>query len=1613
MSFDPIICGFDPNWENIGPNGLPGYFEDYGVGSAGAAGVGQIHRLAIDPGYGVSNQILYAASSFGGLWRSDNDGESWQIWHTDILPISSVADIVINPNNGNQMYIATGYADMGMVYWSSNWSHINPIFTIGIYRSLDGGYTWQSVDVANFLDFFPDGGTCREMEINTSNPNEIFIATSNGVFKVNDAFSANPTIEQLLEGNGSPLYDIRGVELKPGTNGQELFASGTDIFYSDSAGASWQSFTDSTNFNWPSTIDFECQRINIATCESASDNLYVYIYGEEFDIVSNKIVPCIYIYKYQNSNWNQLYHLNDPFGREVSATWLDIEVSPTDPNLILFGRTCLHLSQNGANFSYESQYSGDGHHADIHDIEFVSVGSGLAEEKVFIANHGGVSMFEVSTKNFTYKYEGLECAKIWSLDQSDFNKSQYVLGLQDCASQIYLANSSGNKWYTVHGGDGYAARFNPSQPNQYFTSSGDNKLYAFNSYGTNPIWVDESNYIPIDLPNSPDKTIVTKTFPVIQNADDNSTIFGFSQLYKRKVNYTQGDESWDDVWEIESNLHDYLPSSWKRQITEAEQAESNPDYFYLITGGTQNLSLPSHLFKSTRGLTQGSINPGVFEEIVYPGQNDGTILTDIAISPYDEQEIWISYTGYDSLYRIYYSTNGGSSFENANLSGTLPLLPVNALVYQKGTNGRIYAGTDAGVYVRNTSNGNWEKYGDFPNVRVTEMEIDYVNIRLIAATFGRSLFTGDLMRSDFIHRQHITKSAIWNYSRAMEHDLVIDPGVTLRLKGELRMHKDRRIMVSKGACLIVDGGTITTADPQTYWKGIEVCGDRSLPQIPPSNQGTLVLKNGATIKNAICAVKTYRIIDNERGVMDPQSSGGVIAARDAIFFNNKRDVRMIDYPHWNRSYFYDCEFTDATAEAPGADPDYNISLTGIDGIKIRGCTFTYSPFMGDAHAGKGIYSHNSTVYIDHDCTVGYIPCDQFKPTTFTNLEYGIYATASSTIPFVDIQHCEFNNTNRAIFLSGISEPRVTSNTFNIPSNATTADTLYGLYLYNCNAFHVEDNNFNGPASGEKGDLGLYIYSNEAHYNEIYDNTFERLRDGIIAQGENRVNDDEGLCIQCNDFVDNTSDITVVPITDANGIPILVTVNTGIAYNQGDADLFGPNNLNALAGNTFSQNAVHLMNHSDAQGLVYNHHPDAAGLILKPIPAINFNNHEVTQAVFDKPVSCPSRIEDNGGGIDPPTERTKMAMAESGITSAETTLNAVVDGGDTPALDTEVTSSFPDEGYEVQQDLMQESPYLSEQVIESSIEREDMLPNVMIRDIMVNNPHSAKSNQLLNKLDERDEPMPEYMMNQVLSGQNIIGSKEALQMQLSAYKNSRNKAFNRLYTCFKTDTVNIASPDSVIAVLDAEPTLRAKYALAFLYMEDENYTLMQQELNAIESNFSLSEQELSDYNDMNYLPSLLQTWQQDTVSISNLDSLQLEQLYPLADIDNLAGTYSRNILIDNEAVDFNEPFFNFNENKSSSISMRDILEKQNGEQPSLKVHPNPASDYFIVEYKVCSSDPARLVLMNTQGQLMRNMQLERTIDQVVIPSQGLSDGMYVVMLYCGNQLAGNCYINIIK
>ena len=115
---------------------------------------------------GVESQpnVYYFGGVGGGVWKTENGGITWTPIF-DSQPISSIGAISVAPSNPSVIYVGTGEAD-----FRSNLTYGN-----GIYKSTDGGSTWKNIGLAASRHV-------SRIAIDPHNPDVVFVAAMGSAY---------------------------------------------------------------------------------------------------------------------------------------------------------------------------------------------------------------------------------------------------------------------------------------------------------------------------------------------------------------------------------------------------------------------------------------------------------------------------------------------------------------------------------------------------------------------------------------------------------------------------------------------------------------------------------------------------------------------------------------------------------------------------------------------------------------------------------------------------------------------------------------------------------------------------------------------------------------------------------------------------------------------------------------------------------------------------------------------------------------------------------------------------------------------------------------------------------------------------------------------------------------------------------------------------------------------------------------------------------------------------------------------------------------------------------------------------------------------------------------
>ncbi|MCF6300792.1 MAG: hypothetical protein L3J52_06700, partial [Proteobacteria bacterium] len=144
-----------------GSNDIPNFqFEDIGPGTFG----GRVRAMVIKPD---EPDVLLVGSVSGGIWKSLNDGLSWQA-KADFLPNIAIGSMVADPDNPNRVFVGTGEGVFSF----------GAVQGAGIFVSNDFGESWNQLASTNNNDFYYVNRMVRIPDSQI-----VLAATSKGIFR--------------------------------------------------------------------------------------------------------------------------------------------------------------------------------------------------------------------------------------------------------------------------------------------------------------------------------------------------------------------------------------------------------------------------------------------------------------------------------------------------------------------------------------------------------------------------------------------------------------------------------------------------------------------------------------------------------------------------------------------------------------------------------------------------------------------------------------------------------------------------------------------------------------------------------------------------------------------------------------------------------------------------------------------------------------------------------------------------------------------------------------------------------------------------------------------------------------------------------------------------------------------------------------------------------------------------------------------------------------------------------------------------------------------------------------------------------------------------------------
>jgi photosystem II stability/assembly factor-like uncharacterized protein len=714
----------DLKWQYLGPTNISGRCTDV---------------EAVSPR--GKNYIIWVGSATGGVWKSENEGTTFEPV-SEGLPTASIGDLAIDPGNKDIVWVGTGEAN---IFRSSDPG-------CGVYKTTDGGKTWSLMGLENT-------GTIGRIRINPKNSNTVYVAATGhewtpnedrGLFKTTDG--GKTWIKSLYVDENTGVYDVvldpkdpdvvycttwERIRLKwndPRTNETTL---NNGIWKSTDAGKNWKKINDG--------LPAANKRGRIGIDVSVSNPKVLYAYVDNYETASKAkagdldsygrqrkdIIKGATIFRSDNSGdiWKQVSGLTPEqktFMENHSATygWVfgQIRVDPNDENTVYTMGIELNRSTDGG----KTFKALEGPHVDHHGLWIDPENSNY----LLNVQDGGLTISYDRGKTWKYPIKELPLAQFYNI-AFDFSTPFRVFGsIQDHHSFYAPVDLSAGRdkvapvaFKHTLGAEGSTHAINPID---------NNTIYSSTFYGAlaraqvNDYPASIKDLIPNRYPGE-EPLRGEWVAPSILSKHNTDIVYHGMQ-------YLMMSRDKGDTWEFISPDLSYNNPGKRGDINyqTISVLDESPLKFGLIYAGTDDGRVwrTKDSGKNWTEIRNGAVPEKFVSRIVASGFDIGTV--------------YMTQTGRrDDDYQAYVwkSTDFGNTWQD--ISGNIPVGPVNVIREDPVNPDILYAGTDGGVYVSKDSGKKWDVLGNLPYSYVHDLSIHPRDNMIIIATHGRGMWVMD------------------------------------------------------------------------------------------------------------------------------------------------------------------------------------------------------------------------------------------------------------------------------------------------------------------------------------------------------------------------------------------------------------------------------------------------------------------------------------------------------------------------------------------------------------------------------------------------------------------------------------------------------------------------------------------------------------------------------------------------------------------------------------------------------------------------------------------------------------------------------------------------------
>ena len=711
---------------------------------------GRVSDLAVvesDP------RVFYVGTASGGVWKTENAGITFEHVFKDEAT-ASVGDVTVAPSNPNVVWVGTGEPQNRQ---SSPWGH-------GVYRSTDAGRTWTHLGLENTHHI-------SRIQVHPRNPDVAYVAAvghlwganpERGVYRTTDG---GRTWEQVLHVDD----DTGAIDLvMDPSDPQTLFAAmyqrrrrawgfngggpGSGIYRTTDGGDEWTELTEGLP-------EGDKGRIGLAVYRGDGNMVFALVEadarapGQGFGggPPERERKNGVYRSTDRGETWE---HLSTTNNRPMyySQIWVD----PSDPERVYLGGSSMYRSSDGGrNFTADAAA---GVHLDHHALWIDPADS----DHLILGGDGGVSVSWDRSDNW-YQFRNLPISQFYEIGVDMQDPYHVCGGLQDNGSWCAPSDTWSNQgirtrdWYNVGSGDGFFTVMHPTNPDVMIAESQGGNLIRVNRATGERARI-RPMARPLADPGAAEDAAEGDDeerelrwnwdAPVVLSAHDDQVMYFGANVLFRSADLGQ---SWTEIspdltYAIDRDT--LLLMGVAGSEPQMSRNDGQASYGSLTAIAESPLDAAVGYTGSDDGRLHVTRDGGATWQDLTPNVPDlppHTYVTRLVASRGAAGTVFAAFDGHrndDFAAYVYASADFGESWER--ITDGLPATSVNALAQHPTAHDLLFVGNEVGVYFSIDAGRAWHRLdGGLPTVPVDDIVVHPRENDLVIGTHGLGIWIMD------------------------------------------------------------------------------------------------------------------------------------------------------------------------------------------------------------------------------------------------------------------------------------------------------------------------------------------------------------------------------------------------------------------------------------------------------------------------------------------------------------------------------------------------------------------------------------------------------------------------------------------------------------------------------------------------------------------------------------------------------------------------------------------------------------------------------------------------------------------------------------------------------